>query len=131
MGARFGHEVLHASRGDVETLLRMYTILLELYTELAAISDSVFASLEAGSPPHVIRERLDVKKDVADRIIRESRAIADLKREILSGGGIEDDLRVRVRQCDEELTRVVDRMVEQENRGHDLIMNRGMKISRR
>ena len=131
MCARFGHEVFHASRGDVETLLRMYTVLLELYTELAAVSDSVFSSLEAGSPPHVIRERLDVKKAVGDRIIRESWAIADITREILSGGRIAVALRARVRPCDEELTRMVDRMVEQENRGRDLIMNRGMKISRR
>ncbi len=131
MNPKIGHEMFTASRRDAEMLLRRYTLLLELYTELAAVSDSVFAALEGGSPPHVIRERLDVKKDVADRIIRESRAIAELKRDILSGGGLADDLRVRVRHCDEELTRMVDRMVEQENRGRDLIMNRGMKISRR
>ncbi len=131
MSPRFGHEVFNASRGDAETLLRRYTILLGLYTELAEVSESVFASLEAGSPPHVIREHLEVKREVADRIIRESKAIADLKREIFSVDGIGDDLRVRVRSCDEELTRVVDRMVEQENRGRDLIMNRGMKVSRR
>jgi hypothetical protein len=131
MNVRLGNDMFHTSRGDAEALLQRYTVLLELYTELAAVSESIFASLEGGSPPHVFREHLDVKKDVADRIVRESKAIADLKRDILSGGGLADDLRVRVRRCDEELTRMVDHMVEQENRGRDLIMNRGMKISRR
>lgn len=119
------------SRRDVEMLLGRYTVLLELYTELAEVSDSVYVALEGGSPPHVVRERLEAKKEVADRIVHESKAIAELKRNILSGGILADDLRVRVRRCDEELTRMVDNMVERENRSRDLIMNRGMKVSRR
>jgi hypothetical protein len=126
-----GSRLFPIPRRTAEELLRRYTVLLELYTELESVSDAVFAALENGSPPHVIRGRLEAKKDIADRIVTASREIAGLKQKIATGGGIGDDLRSRIRRCDEELTRVVNRVVAFEDRSRDLIMSRGMKISRR
>ena len=126
-----GSEFFPIPRRMAEELLRRYTVLLELYNELESVSDAVFTVLESGSPPHVIRERLEVKKEIADRIVTESRAIAELKRKIVTGGVLGDDLRFRIKRCDEELTRVVNRVVAFEDRSRDLIMSRGMKISRR
>jgi hypothetical protein len=115
----------------VEELLRRYAVLLELYAELESISGAIFSAIENGSPPLPIRERFAMKMDVADRIVSESRVIAEMKRTLLDEGLFEGRDRTRVRRREAELTLTVDRVVEQENRNCDLIMRRGIKITRR
>lgn len=116
---------------DVEELLRRYTVLLELYAELESVSGVAFTAIENGSSPLLIRENLAMKMSVAERIVRESRVIAGMKRTLLEGGALDSCDRTRVRRREGELTRVVDRIVEQENRSRDLVMQRGVKITRR
>lgn len=116
---------------DVEELLRRYTVLLELYAELESVSGIAFTAIENGSSPLLIRENLAMKMSVAERIVRESRVIAGMKRTLLEEGALDSRDRTRVRRREGELTRAVDRIVEQENRSRDLVMQRGVKITRR
>ena len=116
---------------DVEELLRRYTVLLELYAELESVSGFAFTAIEDGSSPLLIRENLAMKMSVAERIVRESRVIAGMKRTLLEEGALDSRDRTRVRRREGELTRAVDRIVEQENRSRDLVMQRGVKITRR
>ena len=124
-------ESVHPSLLDAEELLRRYALLLELYSELESISGTVFSAIENGSSPLHFRESLAMKMDVVDRIVHDSRVIAEMKRTLLEEGVLDRHDRVRVRRCEAKLTRAVDRVVEQENRSRDLIMRRGMKITRR
>jgi hypothetical protein len=116
---------------EVEELLRRYTVLLELYAELESVSGIAFTAIENGSSPLLIRENLAMKMSVAERIVRESRVIAGMKRTLLEEGALDSRDRTRVRRREGELTRAVDRIVEQENRSRDLVMQRGVKITRR
>jgi len=126
-----GKGSVHPSIPDVEELLRRYAVLLDLYTELESVSEDIFSAIESGSSPPFIRESLDLKMAVADRIVGESRAIAGMKKMLIEEGALESRDRKRVRHCEENLTRMVGRVVEQENKGRDLIMNRGIRIARR
>lgn len=126
-----GRESLEASLLNVEELLRKYSVLLELYSELEAISVVIFKALESGSPARIVRGNLDVKMQIAEKIVRESRLIAGMKKALFGEGACGESDRRRVRQCEERLTLAVNRVVEQENRGRDLVMRQGMKIERR
>jgi hypothetical protein len=122
---------VHQSPVNVESLLHRYTVLLNLYSELETVSCALLAAIESGVSPQSIRESLAAKMAVADSIVRESRAIADLKRSLLEGGSFTSGSRNRVRSREADLTRAVGRIMEQENRERDLVMQRGVKIARR
>jgi hypothetical protein len=122
---------VHPSPVNVESLLHRYTVLLNLYSELETVSCALFAAIESGVSPQSVRESLAAKMAVADSIVRESRAIADLKRSLLEGGAFTSGSRNRVRRREADLTRAVGRVMEQENRERDLVMQRGVKIARR
>lgn len=108
-----------------------YAALLDLYAELEAASETVFAAIEEGVAPDVLNGHLRGKLAVAERIVRESRGIASLKQEVADAGGLWDDERELVHELEARLTLAVNRMVEQENRGRDLVMRRGMRVVRR
>jgi hypothetical protein len=126
-----GSESFRTSLHEVEELLRKYAVLLELYSELESVSAVIFRALESGATARVIREQLEGKMQVAEKIVRESRLIAGLKKMVFEEGSCSEDDRIRVRQCEEHLTLAVNRIVEQENRGRDLVMRQGMRIERR
>ncbi len=131
MGQPRGREYLETPFLNVEKLLREYAVLLEFYSELEAVSAVVFEALASGSPARTIRGKLDVKMQVAEKIVRESRLIAGMKKTLLEEGGCNEYDRKRVRQSEEHLTLAVNRIIEQENRSRDLVMRQGMKIERR
>jgi hypothetical protein len=126
-----GREYLEAPILDVEELLRKYVVLLELYSELETVSAGIFKLLESGSPVRILRGHLDVKMQVAEKIVRESRLIAGMKKTLCAEGACGEYDRRRVRQCEERLTLAVNRIVDQENRSRDLVMRQGMRIERR
>lgn len=131
MGHAHGGNFLETSFLNVEELLRKYTHLLELYSELETVSAVIFQALESGSALRIIQGNLEVKMQVAEKIVLESRLIAGMKRTLFEEADCGEDDRMKVRQCEERLTLTVNRIVEQENRGRDLVMRQGMKIERR
>ncbi len=114
-----------------EELACRYTLLLDLYSEMESASDVVFQAIDSAAPAGEVAEKLQAKMAVANRILEESRGIADLKKVLSEGGGIDLEDRALVMELEERLTRAVDRMVQQENQSRDLVMRRGVKVSRR
>ncbi|MHB9029501.1 MAG: hypothetical protein ACYC9O_12095 [Candidatus Latescibacterota bacterium] len=108
-----------------------YTVLLELYEDMENISETVYRAVEEAAPPQIITERIREKMAVADKIVRESRDIAALKKTLAENGGVSREDRELVKELEERLTRAVNRMVEQENRGREIIMRRGVRVARR
>ena len=124
-------DFIETSDLNVEEILRMYTVLLEFYSELETVSAVIFKELERGSPVRIIQANLEVKMLVAEKILRQSHIIAEMKKAIFEEAACGEGDRRRVRKCDELLTITVNRIIEQENRGRDLVMRQGMKIERR
>lgn len=124
-------EFLETSLLNMEELLGRYSVLLELYSELESVSDVVFQALENGSPARNIQGYLNIKMQLAEKIVRESRLIAGIKKALSEENACGEIERRRVRQWEDRLTLAVNRIIDQENRCRDLVMRQGMKIERR
>ena len=111
-------------------LLKRYNVLFDLYKELGLVSDEICSALEKGSPLLGIAGRLNEKKNIVEQIEKESQAIASIKKNIADSNLISDNERERVRNAEENLTRVVNRIVEQGKKTYDLMMKQGVKVSR-
>lgn len=114
-----------------EELLQRFGVLLDLYSELQSLSEIIVKALEDGLPPRVIRENLNGKMQVAEKIVAESRIIADMKKELSNERACGENDRQRIRECEDLLTQALHRIIELENRSRDLVMRQGMKIERR
>lgn len=126
-----GRDFLERPHPGAEELACRYTVLLDLYSELETASDAVFRLIEEAASAGDVTERLKMKMTVADRILDESRQIAALKKALSEQGGLGADDRALVTELEDRLTRAVDRMVEQETRGRELVMRRGVRVARR
>jgi len=114
------------SISDARKLVEHYTALLELYHRLETISRSVFEAIENRSQLGTVQAKLREKMAVVENIQEQSQKIAALKETIrLSRGD-----REQVKRAEEELTTVVKRVVEQEDRSRELFQKQGLKISR-
>ena len=114
-----------------QTLLEHYTVLVGLYEKLEEISQEVFHALQSGSRVGELAIRLKENAVVAERISEESHAIADMKKALADRNLFSEKDRLRVRESEERLAQVVNRVVEQETKSRDLMMKQGVKISRK
>jgi len=112
-------------------LLEHYRVLLDLYTELESLSLEICHSLESGRPLTGIVSILGEKKRIVEQIEQESRTIAVLKKMLLEHNLISDDERSQVRNAEDNLTDLVNRVVEQGEKTFDLMAKQGVNISRR
>jgi len=112
-------------------LLKRYEVLLDLYAELESVTGEICRALETGFPLIGIAERLREKKILVEKIGDESRAIAALKKTIADRNLISDDERTLVRHAEENLTDIVNRVVDQGARSCDLMMKQGVRVTRR
>lgn len=111
---------------EAQRFVEHYTALLELYHRLETISRGVFEAIENRSQLGTVQTRLREKMAVVENIQEQSQKIAALKETIrLSGSD-----RELVKRAEEELTTVVKRVVEQEDRSRELFQKQGLKISR-
>ncbi len=131
MSAMPGKDFLEKPSPGVKELAGRYAALLDLYREMENVSERVFLAFEETAAPNIIIERIQEKKEVAERIIRESHDIAALKQRLAETGGISREDRELVIEMEERLTGAVNRMVEREDKGRDLVMRRGVRVARR
>lgn len=114
-----------------QELIARYGTLISLYSELETVSNELNASLENGAQVHSLTDHLKRNMAVAERIREESGAIKGLKEKLTRTSALTGEDRERIRQAEEELTALVNRVVEQDNRIRDLMSRQGVKISRR
>jgi 2-polyprenyl-3-methyl-5-hydroxy-6-metoxy-1,4-benzoquinol methylase len=116
---------------EVDNLIQSYEELLLLYQRLEAITDTICSLLESGDGIGKLTEPLGEKKAVVEKISAASEKISHLKRQIAENGSVSDSQRTRVNEIESALTDTVNRVVEQGQKSYELMMNRGVKISRR
>jgi hypothetical protein len=110
----------------VRVLASHYETVLGLYRELEEISAGIFEAFGRPGGMEVLPEALRRKLAVVEHIRDESKAIAELKGDInLSGAE-----REHVRHAESELTEVVRRVVESEDRSRSLMQQQGVRINR-
>ena len=116
---------------DSTELLKHYTVLLELYKKMEAISGEVFHALESGSRIGQFSTHLRENMAVANRISEESQTIASIKKSLVEKNQLSDEDRVRVKEAELLLSQAVDRVVDHETKNRELMMKQGVKISRK
>jgi len=116
---------------DAEELIRHYTILLELYAEVETVSQALIKAIEDSSSSMIIKEKLTEKMALADRITKEAKIIAAMKKILLERESFTEDDRLKVRKSEQLLTVSVGRIIEQENKCRDIVMQVGIKVSKR
>ena len=116
---------------EVGELLEHYRVLLDLYTELESLSLEICRFLESGRPLTGIVSILSGKKRIIERIEQESRVIAVFKKTLRERNLISDEERLQVRSVEDNLTDLVNRVVEQGEKNFELIATHGVNVSRR
>jgi len=118
-------------RASLQDLLRRYETLLELYTRLGDISGEICRLLEAGSDTTALVPMLRESAGLADRIHGESMTLASMKEALVGRDLLSETERILVRKSERSLAETVSRVMEHENRSREIILKRGVKISRR
>jgi hypothetical protein len=116
---------------DTDELIRHYTILQELYAEVEKVSQELIKAIKDSSPTLIIRKKLTEKMDLADRITKEAKIISAMKKILLERENFSEDDRLKVRKSEQLLTVAVGRIVEQENKCREIVMQVGIKVSKR
>jgi len=118
-------------RASLQDLLDGYRTLLELYTRLEGISGEICRLLEAGSDMAGLVPMLRESAGLADRIHVESRTLASMKETLVGRNLLSETERMLVRKSERSLAETVTRVMDHENRSREIILKRGVKISRR
>jgi hypothetical protein len=116
---------------DTDELIRHYTILQELCAEVEKVSQELIKTIKESSPSLIIRKKLTEKMDLADRITKEAKIISAMKKILLERENFSEDDRLKVRKSEQLLTVAVGRIVEQENKCREIVMQVGIKVSKR
>ena len=112
---------------DAGQLIEHYRTTVELYQRLESLSSEIFDALAGRSSLDNMKEWLREKLSIVERIQAEAGHISDLKTKLQ----LTEPERTEVLKAEEQLTSVVGRVVEQEDRSRDLLMKQGVKISRK
>lgn len=112
---------------SLQALIDHYRETLGLYRQLEELSKRIFDAFEDPSQLATLGETLKEKIAVVSRIEEQSQKITALKRDMQLTGP-ERDL---VRRAEEELTDIVKRVVDHEDRSRYLFEKQGVKIQRR
>ena len=112
-------------------LLKHYEELLELYTKLEAVSQKVFEVLQSGLQVGELTPLLKENASFAESIRRESEAIVSMKETLAKKNVLTESERILVKEAEQNLSKVVNRVIEQETRSRNLTMSQGVKISRK
>jgi len=110
----------------VRVLAASYETVLDLYRELEQISAGIFEAFGRPGGMEAIPDALRRKLVVVERIRDESIVIAELK----GGVALSGSERERVRCVETELTEVVQRVIESEDRSRSLYQQQGVRINR-
>ena len=114
-----------------ETLLEHYESLLELYQNLEAASCEVFRALESLQSAECLTAKLKIKMAIVERIGTKSKTIAAMKKSLAERNQLSDKSRTCVRQAEHVLEETVGRLIEQDEKTHEIMLKQGVKISRR
>ena len=129
--AFYGFGNISMENANLQILLKHYNLLLELHEKLEVVSHEVFLILQSGSSAGELAPKLKESAAVTDRIIKESRHIASMKKDLAGKNLFTASDRALVKEAEQKLTQAVNRVVEQENGYRDIIMKHGIKISRK
>lgn len=111
---------------QVHQLAEHYRVVLGLYRELEELSQRIFDAFQDPSRAGGLTETLKAKLAVVTRIQEESRLINGLKAAL----DLSESERDTVRRAENQLTDLVKRVVEHEDRSRNLFARRGVRISR-
>ena len=116
---------------DFTELLNHYRELLELYKKMEAVSYEIFHALSSGSRIGQFSTHIRDNMALANRISEESQTIASIKKTLIEKNELLYEDRIRVREAEQLLSRIVDRVMDQEIKNRTLVMQQGVKISRK
>ena len=116
---------------DFTELLNHYRELLELYKKMEAVSDEIFHALSSGSRIGQFSTHIRENMALANRISEESQTIASIKKTLIEKNELLYEDRIRVREAEQLLSQVVDRVMDQEIKNRTLVVQQGVKISRK
>ena len=111
---------------SLQQLTDRYSTVLGLYRELEILSQKIFDVFEGNARAESLQDVLRAKIAVVGRIQEESRAIAELKKVLTLTGAVSD----MIRRAEEELTVLVKRVVEREDRSRALFETQGIRLTR-
>ena len=112
--------------GDAGALFERYQRLLGLYDTLESLSDEIFGEISKGLRFDIIQKNLEEKMRIVKEIQEVSHEISALK----GSARLSERERADLRRTEQELTLIVGRVIEMEDRNRSNFERQGVRVNR-